>query len=256
MKTNTKIIYNYFKVFNKIIWSEKIPFIYTVIAPTLFFVFSNLPLFEGRDIDKNQLILKIGNYLGYIVVSVMLNGISLQLLNYRENGTFKTFTMISGGDKHLVVVGLILSELLFGLICSSIFAFVIAMYNFRSFFFIVFASLSIYIISSVPIALFVLFIGVLKVRANTMITISNISLILFIWISAVRKDTGTFWGELLYGLIPNDFVTQVDMFVVHLFQGIFTLDQLIVLMTIIALYIVIGILSLSKIQVNSFYMRN
>ncbi|MCL1631600.1 hypothetical protein M3N64_06510 [Sporolactobacillus sp. CPB3-1] len=253
---NLKIIYNYFKVFNKIIWSEKIPFIYTLVAPALFFVFSNFSLYGEKHIDGSHLVLKGANYFGYIIVSVMVNGISLQLLNFRENGSLKTFTMISGGNKHLVISGLIVSELFFGLICSTIFSTLVSTFDFHSFFFILLTSLFIYLISGIPIAFLVLFMAVLKVRANTMGTVSNLLVILFIWIAAVRRDTGNFLGEYLYGLIPNDYVTQVVIFIVRSFQGTFSLSGLYILIAVTVTYIVIGTWSLSKIQINSIYMRN
>jgi len=114
-----KLIFNYFKTFNKVILSEKIPFIN----------FENL---VSSTWSVSQLLNQTVNYVGYIIVSVAINGVGMQLISFRESGFLKTYTMISGGNKKYGVIGLVLSEMLFGYLSVFIFGFVIGLFYLKN----------------------------------------------------------------------------------------------------------------------------
>lgn len=96
-----KLIFNYFKTFNKVILSEKIPFIYSVVVPVCIFMFNNFENLVSSTWSVSQLLNQNVNYVGYIIVSVAINGVGMQLISFRESGFLKTYTMISGGNKNM-----------------------------------------------------------------------------------------------------------------------------------------------------------
>ena len=79
-----------------------------------------------------------------------------------------------------------------------------------------------------------------------------------IWLSAVRRDTGSFLGELLFGINPADYVTQVASIVINLFQyqRLVNMYQLLAVLSLFVIYCLVGYWAGSRIKINSLLMRN
>lgn len=251
-----KQIFNYFKTFNKVILSEKIPFLYTLLLPTGLYIFNNYKNF-GQSIPVSHLLLQTVNYVGYIIVTTALNGISLQLVNFRDSGFLKTYTMISGGDKRYPIFGLLLSELLFGYLCTIIFTLVVAIFNFQNILVILFFYTIVYIIAAVPVMLASVLIASFNVKMNTLGTSINISLFILIWFSAIRPATSNMSWEIISGLDPVDYVTQVIIAGNYLLfnQSKFIFQALPVMFLFVG-FTALGLCSINRVKLNSAMMRN
>ncbi|AXX64454.1 hypothetical protein DS830_02770 [Bombilactobacillus bombi] len=253
-----KIIYNYVQTFNKIIWSEKIPFIYTLFLPAVFYIFSNFHYLSFGKVSLYKLLLSTSNYFAYMVVSVAINGVSLQLISFRESGFLKTFTMISGGERKFPVYGLLISEFLFGYMCIFLFGMFISFFDIKNIIKIVLIYTLIYLFTAFPVMFVSVLLDIFPLRFNTSSVLANLGLFLMIWLSAVRKDTGSFIGELLFGINPADYVTQVASLIINFFQyhNFVNMYQLLSVLSLFVIYCIVGYIVSSKIKINSLLMRN
>ncbi|NUG38988.1 hypothetical protein GYT97_03725 [Lactobacillus mellis] len=253
-----KIIYNYVKTFNKIIWSEKIPLIYTLVLPAVFYLFSNFHYLALGKVPLSKLLLSTSNYFAYMIVSVAINGVGLQIINFRESGFLKTLTMISGGERKFPLYGILISELVFGYFCILLFGLLISFFNIKSIIPIVFIYTLIYLTAAVPVMLVSIVLDIFPLRLNTSSVLANLGLFLMIWLSAVRRDTGSFLGELLFGINPADYVTQVASIVINLFQyqRLVNMYQLLAVLSLFVIYCLVGYWAGSRIKINSLLMRN
>lgn len=253
-----KLIFSYFKTFNKVILSEKIPFIYSVVVPVCIFVFNNFENLISAIWSVSQLLNQTVNYVGYIIVSVAINGVGMQLINFRESGFLKTYTMISGGDKRYGIIGLVLSELLFGYLSVFSFGFVIGLFYLKNLpLILTFYTIS-YLFAGLPIFLLAILLGTLPVKVNTISTLANIGLFGMGWLSILRNDTHSILGEVIYGLNPIDYVSQVLLTMNQALRNSARIASYQILAVLILLIIFggIGIGSISKVRLNSLNMRN
>lgn len=251
-----KQILNYFKTFNKVILSEKIPFLYTLFLPAGLFIFNNYKSL-GQNIPVSHLLLQTVNYVGYIIVIAALNGIGMQLVNFRDSGFLKTYTMISGGDKKYPILGLFLSEMLFGYLCTIIFALVVAVFSIKNVLLILAFYTITYLIAATPVMLASVVIGSFNIKMNTLGTGINIALFFLIWLSASRPTTNNLLMEIIYGLDPVDYVTQVLIAGNNLLftQNQFVFQALSVGVLLI-IFMIIGIWAIPRVKLNSIMMRN
>ncbi|WP_419242201.1 hypothetical protein ACN08J_09950 (plasmid) [Pediococcus pentosaceus] len=253
-----KIISSYIRTFNKVIWSEKIPFLYTLVFPVLIFFGTNYEKIVNHSHTLNNVILSTSNYLAYMIVATAFNGVLLQLINFREIGFLKTYTMISGGNRRYAVWGLISSEFLFGYICVLLFSIFLTFFYPNKFIYILFVYTATYIFASIPVFLISVCGDLFPIRYNTSSTLVNILLAGMLWSSAVRGDTHTFIGELFFGLNPCDYVTQVFYVINNWFNRSFDIEvyQIAAVFCIFIFFSLIGIFSSSRVKVNSKNMRN
>ncbi|API88617.1 hypothetical protein BKP56_04570 [Marinilactibacillus sp. 15R] len=251
-----KIIFTYFKTFNKVIFFEKIPFLYTAILPVVLFIFTNYSWLTFQSPLEKILNASLP-YVSYIVVGIALNGIALQIADFRERGSLKTYTMISGGNKSLVITGLSLSEFFLGLVCAILFSITLSFFSLSNIFYITLSVVLTYIISIIPVTLFLFFLDVLPIRSSTLGTIANLFFFLAVTISAMRRATDSIVIEFLYGLLPTDFVTQIGVILNNLI-----LDKpipsswLLAALALLLLYSALGGLFLKKIRVSGVNNRN
>lgn len=252
------LILSYFKTFNKMIFSEKIPFIYSIVFPTCLFLLNNYSQLMYRSWTTSELLTETANYVGYIIVSVAINGVGVQLVNFRESGFLKTYTMISGGNKKYGIIGLLLSELLFGYISVLIFGLIIGILFSKNIIQILVLYTISYLLCSIPAFLLAIVLGTLAIRVNTLVTILNISFFIMIWISIMRNDSGNLISEIIFGLNPVDYVSQVLIVLNQTMNNIDTINlyQLFSVLIVLIIFVTVGLISIPKVKLNSVNMRN
>lgn len=226
--------------------------------PVCIFMFNNFENLVSSTWSVSQLLNQTVNYVGYIIVSVAINGVGMQLISFRESGFLKTYTMISGGNKKYGVIGLVLSEMLFGYLSVFIFGFVIRLFYLKNLLLILtFYTIS-YLFAGIPVFLLAILLGTLPVKINTISTVANIGLFGMGWLSILRNDTHSILGEIVYGLNPIDYVSQVLLTINQAFRNAASVASYQILAVLILLIIFggIGIGSISKVRLNSLNMRN
>lgn len=252
-----KIIQNYVKTFNKVIFLEKIPFVYTLLFPTIIFWWTNYSKIISRH-DLDYAVMLSANYIAYIVVATAMNGILLQLINFREIGFLKTYTMISGGDRRYAVWGLIISELIFGYICTLIFSIPIILLNLASLIKVWAGYTLVYILSAIPVFIFSVVGSLLPMRTNTSNVVMNFLLFAMLWLSASRVDSHALFSEIVWGINPCDYVTQVFYVIENgiLKAGSVYGYQIVAILVILLVFVGIGLYSVPRVPINSVNMRN
>ncbi|WP_188805325.1 hypothetical protein [Sporolactobacillus putidus] len=205
-----KISYEYFVMFNKIVWSEKIPIINSLIVPGIFFFLSNYKWLVSSP-NTDQMIPILNIYWAYIIISVYLNGVVLQLSSFRESGFLKTSAMISGG-KSPIFIGLSMTEILFGFINILAFTIIVGLATRVNISILLISVVFLYITTSLPIVFFLSWIPSLSAKPNTLNSLLNIFLVILIVVATIRPGTKSFFIESLYSLIPTDYITQVAIF--------------------------------------------
>ena len=221
-------------------------------------MFNNFENLVSSTWSVSQLLNQTVNYVGYIIVSVAINGVGMQLISFRESGFLKTYTMISGVNKKYGVIGLVLSEMLFGYLSVFIFGFVIRLFYLKNLLLILtFYTIS-YLFAGIPVFLLAILLGTLPVKINTISTVANIGLFGMGWLSILRNDTHSILGEIVYGLNPIDYVSQVLLTINQAFRNAASVASYQILAVLILLIIFggIGIGSISKVRLNSLNMRN
>lgn len=178
-------------------------------------------------------------------------------MNFRDSGFLKTYTMISGGDKKYPILGLFLSEMLFGYLCTIIFALVVAVFSIKNVLLILAFYTITYLIVATPVMLASVVIGSFNIKMNTLGTGINIALFFLIWLSASRPTTNNLLMEIIYGLDPVDYVTQVLIAGNNLLftQNQFVFQALSVGVLLI-IFMIIGIWAIPRVKLNSIMMRN
>lgn len=148
--------------------------------------------------------------------------------------------------------------MLFGYLSVFIFGFVIGLFYLKNLLLILtFYTIS-YLFSGIPVFLLAILLGTLPVKINTISTVANIGLFGMGWLSILRNDTHSILGEIVYGLNPIDYVSQVLLTINQAFRNAASVASYQILAVLILLIIFggIGIGSISKVRLNSLNMRN
>ena len=139
-----------------------------------------------------------------------------------------------------------------------IFGFVIGLFYLKNLLLILtFYTIS-YLFAGIPVFLLAILLGTLPVKINTISTVANIGLFGMGWLSILRNDTHSILGEIVYGLNPIDYVSQVLLTINQAFRNAASVASYQILAVLILLIIFggIGIGSISKVRLNSLNMRN
>ncbi|WP_143462113.1 hypothetical protein [Levilactobacillus enshiensis] len=92
-------------------WDDKMVLFYTLIAPMIFFVLTDLSS-NGHPFGVHNLASQLIGYWVYIVLVGILNGFQFALIGMRESNFLKMFTVIAG-DKRLIFFSNLVVQVLF-----------------------------------------------------------------------------------------------------------------------------------------------
>ncbi|MFC6259633.1 hypothetical protein [Levilactobacillus fujinensis] len=92
-------------------WDDKMVLFYTLIAPVVFFVITDLSS-NGHPFGVHDLASQLLAYWVYIVLVGVLNGFQFTLIGMRESNFLKMFTVIAG-DKRLIFFSNLIVQVLF-----------------------------------------------------------------------------------------------------------------------------------------------
>ncbi|MCY1690982.1 hypothetical protein OVA29_10140 [Exiguobacterium sp. SL14] len=107
---------SYFKLYLKIMLTDKIPVFWSLIFPLILaFVFGS-----RLDFTESSFLSFLALFWGYILLSIYVNGIGLQLARMREHGLMKTYIMIYG-SKIGCILALVLVQLVFAAVSLTVF---------------------------------------------------------------------------------------------------------------------------------------
>lgn len=249
-----KITYEYFIVFNKIVWSEKVPFVYSLVFPGIAFLLTNYKWIISTP-TTSEILGSLNIYWAFIIFGVYLNGLGLQLSYFRESGFLKTSTMISG-SKYPIFLGMAMTQFCFAFSSLTIFTVIIGLLVQANVLLLLFIAYTTLFITSLPIIFFMSWIPVVPARQNTINTISNIILLPMVFITAIRPLTNNIMIESLFSLLPTDYISQVSIFLKRLVLNESVNFSSISIVIGSLVYIVLGSIFIGRIRLISSLSRN
>lgn len=241
-------IYSFFILYLKILFSEKIALVWSVILPVVIAVMYSLSVMGGTFSSTGELLEYMSLFWVFIIWNSYLNGVGLQLARLREQGLLKTYTLIAG-NKFPIVFGTILSQLVFSLVSLLSFTIIVSLIN-NIFMIELFLLPIILLICSVPFSLFVLVVANLPFQYNNFSVIVNLSTYPLFAHSIFAS------GDSFLGLLnPFKLFMEVVLYFGSLFNIMETEHFNYNIVLILAIYLIIGIFSLKKLNLVSVVQR-
>lgn len=227
-----------FKLQLKIALKEKMVFFYTLIIPIIMVFINKGPSFRDNEV--------LYLYWAYIVVTTILNGFLMNVIQLRENGFLKTLSYLAGSrfsvvmSSFLVQLLIIQVEILLFNLVVTIFITPVSPWTFLYSFLVSF--LAVFLCAAMLSGLLIL-----KVKQNTFTVIINLFLLIGIFLLGIRPQRT--WNyfltvfnpfQLIYGLYNVPYTTVAF----GIFEGTCTF-----------VYLVMGFFIFDKISIKSQLSR-
>lgn len=236
-------IKSYFSLYLKIMIRDKVTLFFTIVLPLAFAL-----MYGPRGtIEPNEFLPFLSMFWVFIVMSTYINGVGLQLARMREFGLMKTYIMISG-NKRAFILAIILTQLL--LATSSLIIFTTVVTTIYGYFSLTMLLIPILlIIVSIPFAIASTAIALVPVKVSSVTSFSNI---LIIPLFLLAKE------------LPIHFLSYINPFFTLEQSALGIINALIdydfkfhLIFTIMAssIFMIIGVLSLKKLDVISLITR-
>ncbi|MBI5975780.1 hypothetical protein [Staphylococcus canis] len=228
----------FFTYYMKMLMKDKITLMWNVLFPlvlALMGVFSQ-NVHHMSLTDKQSYIFM---FWAFAIVMIYINGIGTQFATIRQHGLLKSFYSLSG-KKLPFLIAIILSQIVVGVTTIALLAIVLGTYlDILSFKLLL--QLLLYGIIIIPLAPAFLFIAFLPVKSESLTTITSILAIIMFFIagSTNNRFLGLEWLNPVYFFrklalgLSNFSINDVSIIAVYI------------------IYIIIGIMSLVKIDINS-----
>lgn len=182
----------------------KLPYAWSLAAPILFFLYNQSNWFQNPP-EETALLKIMGIYWSYIIVIVLVNGLSLSLITQRDSGFLKTYHFLAG-SKVPIVAGLALTYTLQAYICLVLFTAISSiLFNLALLKLLLLVTLSL-LVTLLPICLLVLLIPALIKRAASAAALMNITIIILVNLASNQLFSSWLGNHLLWNLNPFTFI--------------------------------------------------
>ncbi|MED0657794.1 hypothetical protein [Anoxybacillus ayderensis] len=238
--------WEFFVLFNKEVFYNKIAFFWTLIIPIIFIVFNNLDWLLKYP-DYSTFRHNISFYWCYMILITAINGVGVSILILRDNGFLKMFKFIAR-TKTPIIVGRICSQWLFTVVNIVIFTVVSSLLFRQPIFSLLSAIIVIAFIAPLPVFLSFLWIGSLPYRQESVSPIFTILVFILIYLTKFSLKEGDMF--VLEWLNPA-------VFILYLSKLVWTFDHnwngrlIYQLLLAIFVYVFIGVVSYRRINVIS-----
>lgn len=165
----------------KILLSEKVVFIWSVIAPIIIFIVFTFRI-ELSDQSTSEIIQFLSYFWAFIIISTAFNGIGLHLSRMRNHGLLKTYTLIAGGKKP-IVFAVIITQFVVSVVSLIIFTVFISIIFQLNTIMLTLTGLLLLLITFIPFALTSFVLTYLPVRDTSMSTFLNFGLFILLFLS-------------------------------------------------------------------------
>ncbi|MBY0050830.1 ABC transporter [Brevibacillus agri] len=246
--------YEFFIVFIKSMIDEKIALAWSILLPLLLFFSINYSWFHAKP-DVSKAVYYYASFWAFSAVLVVFNGIGLRLTDFRELGILKSFVFICG-SKVPIIVGLLLSQIVFGLVSLALFTVVISIVFDYPIFLLFFTATCTYLVVLLPLFMLSLSIASLSVRASSAYTLVNMLIFPATYLAIYRGESTDFFTTILYYLNPVEYVFRFSVFTYDaLTNNLHLNSNHLFLLVISIVYIAIGVIAWSKIKIASTVRR-
>ncbi|MCQ4090178.1 hypothetical protein [Exiguobacterium sp. LL15] len=230
---------SYFTLYLRIMLTDKIPVFWSLIFPLILaFVFGS-----RLDFTENSFLSFLALFWGYILLSIYVNGIGLQLARMREHGLMKTYIMISG-SKIGCILALVLVQLVFAAVSLSVFTTILMLvFGFFSPLTLLLAYLV--LLLSISLAFASIALTMLPAKISSMSTLINIVMYPLFLFANSQPDRwysylNPFYVMKTLGLAVSEHVTGAS---------------LLILTVVLVVYLLLGLFSVKRFNLMSLLTR-
>lgn len=232
---------SYFTLYLKIMLTDKIPVFWSLIFPLILaFVFGS-----RLDFTENSFLSFLALFWGYILLSIYVNGIGLQLARMREHGLMKTYIMISGSKIGCILaLALVLVQLVFAAVSLTVFTTILMLvFGFFSPLTLLLAYLV--LLLSIPLAFASIALTMLPAKISSMSTLINIVMYPLFLFASNQPDRwysylNPFYVMKTLGLAVSEHVTGAS---------------LLILTVVLVVYLLLGLFSVKRFNLMSLLTR-
>lgn len=256
VRTQSRVIFEYMRLFFKMTISNKITFFWSLFLPIVIFLMSRYPwIWNPPSLD--EFYFQVSVFIAYIVFILSIDA-TIQLIRLRENGSMKVFKFISG-SKYTVIWAQIFNQLLTLIAASFLFStFIGVLFIHQPIAIILFIliSISVCIVIAPVLCLFFLWLMILPIKQESLVTVLNILLLVLFLISANNLPLPTSLGTITFWINPLEVVREAVFWLTNYIAGTsITTHSLLVTVSILCIYAVIGICSIRMIPIVSQTQR-
>ncbi|MFC7747211.1 hypothetical protein ACFQU8_08165 [Lentibacillus kimchii] len=199
--------FEYFKIFNKEIFYNKISYIWSLGAPIIFLIINDFN--ERTNMTYEAFSYDVLFYWSYIILITGIQGIGIDLLFMRDQNFLKMYTYITG-SKFPIILGRILSQCLFLWVNLILFTVFIGLFQEQPIASLLVTSLLILIPVVIPIYFFIVLIAAMPIRSNSIGPILTFIVLFLVSLIGLKIDTGTVMDYFVY---LNDFLNPAQVIV-------------------------------------------
>ena len=236
-------IKSYLRLYLKIMLKDKVPLLWTIGLPL------GIALLYGprEELNQSDFLLFISFFWVYIILSIYLNGIGLQLSRMREHGLMKTYIMISG-NKFTFVIAVIMAQVIFAFVSLVVFTSVVTIiYGYLSVEMLLMPILL--LIASLPFAIASTVITLLPIKISSMSTLANILLFPLFLLARELPD------HFLSYLNPFFALEQNALWIINVVTSLDIKFNIALTLIATLIYFVIGFVSIKKLNLVSLVTR-
>lgn len=238
--------YEYFKLFNKQVFYNKIAYIWSLAIPIVFLLLNSFDSQEATAYESFSY--AVFFFWSYMILITAADGIGMGLLIMRDSSFLKMYTYISG-SKLPIVLGKIFSQLLFLWVNMVIFLLFSAMIHQQPFTSLLLTSILILIPVAVPMYFLFVIPATLRVKATSLGPLLTLGVLLFVNIANVRMNTGSVLDYVMYLNPATTIIKMSESVHVLLLHATFEIAW--VPLSVLILYFMIGIVSYRKLDIIS-----
>lgn len=237
----------FYLLYLKMLLAEKIALIWSVIFPVVIaLVFQRGFLNDAT--DEKEIVQYISFFWVFIIISIYINGIGLQIARIREYGLLKTYVMITG-NRYTFLTAILLTQISFGVISLLLFTSIVSIY-YRAFSFNLLLSSLIVLLVSFPLAIASVSIAAIPIKFNNLSTIMNILVYPLFFLSLNSRSS-----NLLNYVNPYYIIHEITKIVINLLMGIDYTYNFYLLLLSILLYLVVGLFIIKRFNLLSLTSR-
>lgn len=247
-----KITREYFRLFTKMMLSNKVAFVWYLFFPLIAFFIFNVQWFT-QEPEINEFYIQTSVFVSYIIF-VMSIDVTTNLISLRESGFFKMFKFISG-SKYPIIWGKALNQMVFLFLTILLFSLVtgvIFLDSFRQVALFLAVSLTSCILGSVMVILLTLVLMLLPVRQESLNAVISMSLLVMFFLSAKGLAYTTEYGLYLVFINPMEYVRNLTFLIAEWFIDSPFPHLSVINMSFITLcYVTCGLIALKFVKVIS-----
>lgn len=187
--------YEYFLVFNKEVFYNKLSYVWSLVLPMFFIIVYNIS--DRTSMTYTEFSEQIYFYWSLMVLITAAEGIGVGILNMRDYNFLKMYTYISG-DKAPIVLGKIQSQSFFLMVNILMFTTVSGIIYSQPIISLLLTGVIVSIIVAIPIYFLFLITTTIRLKANGVGPILYIVVLVLINLASVTMNTNTWVDNLVY----------------------------------------------------------